>query len=68
MKPKQEKTISCRSEEGVTIGLIDSIISISRVLSKRKFNTKQIKEALADLRCDEDLQNILNTPRQHRHH
>ncbi|WP_284464875.1 hypothetical protein [Chryseobacterium sp.] len=54
-------TIDCRTEEGITIGLIDALISISRVLVKRDLNaTKQIKEALKDLINDEDLSAILN--------
>ena len=49
----------CRTQEGITIGLIDSIITISRVLKSRDFNTYEIKEALKDLRVDEDLKFIL---------
>jgi hypothetical protein len=49
----------CRTEEGITIGLIDSIIIISRILAKRKLNTPQIQEALKDLGSDEDLESIL---------
>ena len=55
-----EQTIDCRSEEGITIGLIDAIISISRILSKRNLETEQIKQALADLKSDEDLSSILS--------
>ncbi|WP_336704407.1 hypothetical protein [Chryseobacterium indologenes] len=53
--------VDCRTEEGVTIGLIDAIIAISRVLAKRNLNqTEEIKEALKDLIGDEDLSFILN--------
>ncbi len=51
--------IDCKSEEGITIGLIDAIISISRILSKRDFNTIFIQAALLDLRSDTDLKSIL---------
>jgi hypothetical protein len=50
----------CRSEVGITVGLIDSIISISRVLSKRSIHDPAIKEALMDLAGDEDLGKILS--------
>lgn len=49
----------CRSENGVTIGLIDSIISVARILRHRDFNAPQINEALLDLRSDEDIQFLL---------
>jgi hypothetical protein len=49
---------SCRSEEGVTVGLVDAIIGIVRVLSVRDLTTYHVQEALADLFQDEDLQTI----------
>lgn len=54
------KTIDCRSEEGVTIGLIDSLISISRILRHRDLNSYDIKEALRDLYEDEDAKYVFN--------
>lgn len=54
--------IDCRSEEGITIGLIDSLISISRVLRPRldRSNmTESVQDALFDLIGDEDLDYIL---------
>jgi hypothetical protein len=50
----------CRDEHGITVGLIDSLIAISRVLSKRDFNNDAVKEALKDLAADEDIDTILN--------
>jgi len=52
--------IDCRSEEGITIGLIDGIISIARVLAKRDIHDPAVKEALMDLCMDEDLSKIMN--------
>lgn len=49
----------CRSEEGITVGLIDSLISISRVLSKRDFSSRAVQESLCDLFGDEDFNTIL---------
>lgn len=45
----------CRSEEGITVGLIDALISICRILAKRDLTTPQAGEALLDLRQDEDV-------------
>ena len=51
--------IDCRSETGITIGLIDSIISISRILVNRDIRDPDIIEALKDLQNDEDLKSLL---------
>lgn len=51
----------CREEEGITVGLIDAIISIARILAKRDLTTHAVVEALADLRADEDIALILKT-------
>lgn len=55
-----ETNSNCRSKDGITIGLIDSIISICRVLKDRDFNSYDVREALKDLQNDEDLKTILN--------
>lgn len=55
----KEQIIDCRSEKGITIGLIDSIISICRILKDRNLNHEEVKEALKDLKSDEDLKFIL---------
>jgi hypothetical protein len=51
--------IDCRSEVGVTVGLIDSLIFVARVLAKRDLNDPAIQEALMDLRADEDIAKLL---------
>lgn len=51
--------IDCRSEEGITVGLIDSLISIARILSKRDLMTSNAQEALKDLASDEDIAAVL---------
>lgn len=50
----------CRSESGITIGLIDGMIAIARVLSKRDLENPGVKEALQDLQADEDISFLLN--------
>ena len=44
----------CRSEEGITVGLIDAVISVCRILRDRDFSSPAVSEALEDLRSDED--------------
>lgn len=44
----------CRSDEGVTVGLIDAIITQCRVLKGRDFTTPAIQAALVDLYSDSD--------------
>lgn len=54
----------CDSEEGITVGLIDSIISISKVLSRRLDGnalSDAIHEALKDLMDSKDLKAVLDT-------
>ena len=57
-----ETCTDCRSEEGVTVGLIDSLIAISRVLARRPLpdSSEAIREAFLDLFDDEDLRTVLN--------
>lgn len=53
--------VDCRSDDGITIGLIDSIISIAGVLSSRLENTYitlPIAEALKDLAHDDNVRNV----------
>lgn len=49
----------CRSAEGVTVGLIDGLITIARVLTLRDLSPAAVQEALIDLRSDEDLARVL---------
>jgi hypothetical protein len=50
-----DQPIDCRSEAGVTIGLIDAIISIARIVAKRDLKNPAVEEALRDLYDDDDL-------------
>lgn len=56
----KKKIIDCRSKKGVTIGLVDSLITISRILAKRDLDDYDIIEALRDLRGDEDFNFIVS--------
>jgi hypothetical protein len=54
-----EQPGSCRSEEGITVGLVDAIIGILRVLVVRDMSPESVQEALADLCEDPDLAAVL---------
>lgn len=51
--------IDCRSEVGITVGLVDSLISIARVLVRRDLTDHDVLEAIKDLRSDEDIAHLL---------
>lgn len=48
-------TGECRSEDGITIGLIDGLISVYRVLAGRDLTTPGAQAALRDLTADSDM-------------
>lgn len=52
-------TTDCHTPEGITVGLIDSLISIARVLAVRDLNPPAVVEALRDLRDDSDIRILL---------
>ncbi len=54
------EVVDCRSDEGVTVGLIDAMISIARVLAHRDFTPPAVVEALKDLSEDEDVKTIIS--------
>lgn len=49
----------CRTDEGVTVGLVDALITTARVLVGRDLTTPAVREALDDLRQDEDVAALL---------
>lgn len=48
-------TTDCRSETGITVGLVDGLIAIARVLVHRPHWDQPVREALRDLAADEDV-------------
>lgn len=54
-----ETTTDCRSFDGVTVGLIDTIINCSRLLKHRDKTAPAVQEAMADLRHDEDVEALI---------
>ena len=57
---KEEKTISCRSKTGVTIGLVDAFITLSRLIKDMDLSDSDIQEALLDIGDDEDFSYFLD--------
>jgi hypothetical protein len=53
--------LDCRSEEGVTVGLIDALITVARVLVHRDLAPAAVVEALKDLADDEDVKTIMDS-------
>lgn len=50
----------CRTEIGKTVGLIDALISIARILAQRDLSAPETQEALKDLRGDEDIHALVD--------
>lgn len=54
-----EVITDCRTDEGKTVGLIDSIIFIARILAERDLSSPTIQSALRDFRGDEDVKKLM---------
>jgi len=57
---EDEEQISCRSEEGITVGIIDSMITNLRLIKSRDLSPKSVQEALLDIGDDPDLEFLLD--------
>lgn len=53
-----EEVQSCRSEEGITVGLVDALIGIVRVLAPRDMSPQNVQDALSDLFEDSDFATV----------
>lgn len=51
--------IECKSETGITVSLVDGILTMSSLLSTRNLNSPEVKEAIKDLKEDPDLGKLL---------
>ncbi len=56
----KEKEVSCRSDEGVTVGIVDAIITSLRLLKNRDLKPQSIQEALLDIGDDPDFDYLLD--------
>ncbi len=55
-----EKVISCRSDEGITVGIIDSFITNLRILKTQNLKPESVQEALLDIGDDPDFDFFLS--------
>ena len=55
-----EEQISCRSDEGITVGIVDSIITNLRLFKGRDQSPHEVKEALLDVADDPDFEYFLD--------
>lgn len=55
-----ETTTDCRTEEGITVAIIDTIINQFRLLRGRNLSSNPVQEALKDLFNDEDQSFIMS--------
>jgi len=53
-----ETSTDCRTPEGMTVGLVDCLIAVCRVLAKRDLSGAEVGEALRDFRDDEDVRAV----------
>jgi hypothetical protein len=55
----ESEAIECTSEEGITIGLIDSMLAAANALNGRDLSHPGVVEALKDLRASRNVQVLL---------
>lgn len=54
-----DSSSECRAPDGITVGLVDAMITAARVLVGRDLTSPGVREALADLRQDNDVAALL---------
>lgn len=54
-----DQPLDCRSAEGITVGGIDAIITLARLLADRPLVGTHVRDALADFATDEDVARLL---------
>jgi DNA-binding CsgD family transcriptional regulator len=60
LRGPQPEPLDCRSEIGITVGVVDALITMCRLLALRDFSAPEVREALKDLRSDEDVRRVFN--------
>ena len=53
------ETTECRSEDGITIGLLDTIMTAAHALKGRSLSSIAVVEAMKDFYCDPELRVLL---------
>lgn len=54
----EETQTECRSVDGVTVGIIDAIITLYRLMKCRSLESEAVQAALKDLYADPDVHHI----------
>lgn len=52
--------LDCRSETGITVGIIDGIITFCHLLKERDLSAPEVKEALIDMTWDDGFDKVLD--------
>lgn len=50
---------SCKSPEGIVVGLVDSLIAVANILATLDQSDPSVQEAIADLRSNESMQSLM---------
>jgi hypothetical protein len=57
---KMKTKTDCRTDEGITVSIIDTIINSFRLLKDRKLTTVPVQQAMLDLYSDEDVRQVID--------
>lgn len=55
-----EITTDCKSPDGITVGIIDAIITLCHLLQSRSIDSQEAKEALRDLLTDDSFKYLFS--------
>lgn len=54
-----EEVVDCSSDAGITIGLIDGMIAMARIVASRDWSHHAVREALADFKQDATMRTLM---------
>lgn len=57
-------TTDCRSAEGITVGLIDGMIAMARIIESRSKDSHAVRQALEDFGSDGSIHSMLSSSKQ----
>jgi len=52
--------MECKTETGITVGLLDAIITLANALEERDWSPIEVQEALKDIRANDNLHKIMD--------
>lgn len=59
--PAKPSAVECRSEDGITVGLIDTILNCALLLSGRDQSAQCVRDALQDLRTCKEMRDAMRS-------